>query len=46
MIVVGGDVGAGKSTHARLLVKYLNVIGRRAVYRHVKTVHLAHIFLS
>jgi hypothetical protein len=45
MIVVGGDVGAGKSTHARLLVRYLNVIGRRAVYRHVKTFHLAHILL-
>jgi len=45
MIVVGGDVGAGKSTHARLLVRYLNVIGRRAVYGHVKTFHLAHILL-
>jgi hypothetical protein len=45
MIVVGGDVGAGKSTHARLLVRYLNVIGRRAVYRRVKTFHLAHILL-
>jgi hypothetical protein len=45
MIVVGGDVGAGKSTHARLLVRYLNVIGRRAVYRHVKTFHLAHTLL-
>jgi hypothetical protein len=45
MIVVGGDVGAGKSTHARLLVRYLSVIGRRAVYGHVKTFHLvAYIF--
>jgi dephospho-CoA kinase len=46
MIVVGGDVGAGKSTHARLLVKYLNVVGRRAVYRHVKTFHLAYTLLA
>jgi hypothetical protein len=45
IIVVGGDVGAGKSTHARFLVRYLNIVGRRAVYRHVKTFHLAHILL-
>jgi dephospho-CoA kinase len=45
MIVVGGDVGAGKSTHARLLVKFHNVIYRGAVYRHVKTFHLVHVFL-
>jgi len=40
IIIVGGDVGGGKTTHSKLLVGYLVRSGVRAKYTHIKGFHL------
>ena len=40
IVIIGGDVGGGKSTHSRLLVKWLRSGGVDAAYAHVKSSHL------
>jgi len=40
IIIVGGDVGGGKTTHSKLLVGYLVRNGVRAKYTHIKGFHL------
>ena len=47
IVIIGGDVGGGKSTHSRLLVEWLRNSGVNAAYAHVKSSHLlAGIFLE
>ncbi len=46
LIVFGGDVGGGKSTHAKFLVYYFRKHGVKARYVHIKGFHaLSRIFL-
>jgi len=46
VVIVGGDVGAGKTTHTSLLVRYFNLSGLKASYRVVKAFHNIAYYLA
>ncbi len=45
-IVIGGDVGSGKTTHAKLLVNYFNINGLKASYKTIKAFHSIAYYLT